>query len=239
MQKVEDKCYLCTEIMKKATYIISMVLLSILLLLTIPYAAKIIGIIFLPKRISVLSQLSIFQWVAVGIALFAVIHAVVKKNMNWLETFSHELTHIVVAFLFLRRVHSFHAEEESGVVYTSGKHDYGLAPMALAPYCLPIFTYLLLSIRCLMDFHGMWIYDILIGMTICFHFFCFKNQTGNYQTDINQYPISFSYLYIITALLINFCIIWVSFFPHYNVYTSLWRYVTSVWGNAVGFIRWI
>lgn len=225
--------------MKKSTYIISMVLLSILLLLAIPYAVKIIGIILFPDRIGVLRQLSIYQWVGVGIAAFAVIHSVVKKNMTWLETFSHELTHIVVALLFFRRVHSFHAEEGSGVVYTSGKHEYVLAPMALAPYCLPIFTYLLLSIRCLMDFHGMWIYDVLIGMTICFHFFCFKNQTGNYQTDINQYPLSFSYLYIVTALLMNFCIIWVAFFPQYNVYTSFWRYLSSVWENAITFVQFL
>lgn len=224
--------------MKKSTYIISMVLLGVLLLLTIPYAVKIIGIILFPDRIGVLRQLSIYQWVGVGIATFTVIHSVVKKNMTWLETFSHELTHIVVALLFFRRVHSFHAEEGNGVVCTSGKHEYALAPMALAPYCLPILTYLLLSIRCLMDFHGMWIYDVIIGMTICFHFFCFKNQTGNYQTDINQYPLSFSYLYIVTALLINFCIIWVAFFPQYNVYTSFWRLVTSIWNNGVSFIDW-
>lgn len=225
--------------MKKTTYITSMVLLGILLLLTIPYALQILGIIILPKHIGIFRQLAIYQWVGVGILVFAIIHAVIKKNMTWLETFSHELTHIVVAFLFLRRVHSFHAEEKSGVVYTSGEHEYGLAPMALAPYCLPIFTYLLLSIRCLMDFHGMWIYDILIGMTICFHFFCFKNQTGNYQPDINQYPLSFSYLYIVTALLINFCIIWVAFFPQYNVYTSFWRYVTSIWSNLVEVFNWV
>lgn len=224
--------------MKKSTYIISMILLGVLLLLTIPYAVKIIGIILFPDCISVLRQLSIYQWVGVGIAAFAVIHSVVKKNMTWLETFSHELTHIFIALLFFRRVHSFHAEEGCGVVYTSGKHEYALAPMALAPYCLPIFTYLLLSIRCLMDFHGMWIYDVLIGMTICFHFFCFKNQTGSYQTDINQYPLSFSYLYIATALLINFCIIWVAFFPQYNVYTSFWRLVTSIWTNSVSVIDW-
>ena len=225
--------------MKKTTYMISMFLLSILLLLTIPYAAKIIGIIFFPARIDTLRQLGIYQWVGAGIVAFAVIHAFVKKNMTWLETFSHELTHIVVALLFFRRVHSFHAEEGSGEVRTSGKHEYEHAPMALAPYCLPIFTYLLLSIRCLMDFHGMWIYDMLIGMTICFHFFCFKNQPGNYQSDINQFPLSFSYLYILTALLINFCIIWVAFFPQYNVYTSFWRYLTSIWDNGVGAFKWL
>ena len=222
--------------MKKTVYIIGAILLCILLALTLPYAVKVVGIIVMPQRISILRQLAIYQWVAVGIVAFALIHHFVKKNMTWLETFSHELTHIIVALLFFRRIHSFHAEEGSGVVYTSGEHEYGMAPMALAPYCLPIFTYLLLSIRCLMDFHGMWIYDILIGMTICFHFFCFKNQTGSYQTDINKYPLWFSYLYIGTALLINFCIIWVAFFPGYNVYTSFWRYLTSIWDIAFFFL---
>ncbi len=224
--------------MKRSSYFISMILLGILLLLSIPYLLQILSIIFFPKHISVLRQLSVFQWVGLGIVAFAFMHAFVKKNMIWLETFSHELTHIIVAFLFFRRIHSFHAEEGSGEVCTSGNHNYGIAPMALAPYCLPIFTYLLLSVRPLMDFHGMCIYDVLIGMTICFHFFCFKHQTGKYQPDINQFPLSFSYLYIWTARLINFCIIWVAFFPNYNVYTSFWRYVTSLWGNGVSLVEW-
>ncbi len=72
-----------------------------------------------------------------------------NKNALWLETFTHELTHIVVAMLFLRKVHSFHAEEGFGVVYTSGQSNNMIPPMALAPYCLPIYTFLLLSVRCL------------------------------------------------------------------------------------------
>ena len=88
--------------MKKTTYFISMVMLSILVLLTIPYAVKMLGIILFPQRIGILRQLSIYLWVGVGILAFAIIHSVVKKNMVWLETFSHELTHIVVAFLFFR-----------------------------------------------------------------------------------------------------------------------------------------
>ena len=85
------------------------------------------------------------------------------------ETFTHELTHIVVgnAYSFVR-VHSFHAEEGSGVVYTSGQSNNMIPPMALAPYCLPIYTFLLLSVRCLMNFHGMWIFDIIIGVSLSF-----------------------------------------------------------------------
>ena len=223
--------------MRKSTYFIWMVILVMLTALTLPYFYSIIRLLFFSSQ-PVLNQLSIYKWVAVGYFLLYIIRRYLKNNLIFLETFSHELTHAFFAFCFNRRVHSFHAEDAgSGVIYTSGKNQYALVPIALAPYCFPIFTYLLLSIRCLMDFHGMWIYDVLIGMTICFHFFCFKNQTGNYQTDINQYPLSFSYLYIVTALLINFCIIWVAFFSQYNVYTSFWRYLSSVWENAITFVQ--
>lgn len=225
--------------MRKSTYFIWMVILVMLTALTLPYFYSIIRLLFFSSQ-PVLNQLSIYKWVAVGYFLFYIIRRYLKNNLIFLETFSHELTHAFFAFCFNRRVHSFHAEDAgSGVIYTSGKNQYALVPIALAPYCFPIFTYLLLSIRCLMDFHGMWIYDVLIGMTICFHFFCFKNQTGNYQTDINQYPLSFSYLYIVTALLINFCIIWVAFFSQYNVYTSFWRYLSSVWENAITFVQFL
>lgn len=217
--------------MRRILFTLLTVFIFIVLLLTLPYAWKVIAIIIHPQHVSFLKQLTIFQWVAVGIIGFSILHALVKRNMSWLETFSHEFTHTVVALLMFRRIHSFHAEEGTGEVWTSGHTQYSLAPMALAPYCLPTFTYLLLSIRCLMDFHGVWIYDILIGATIAFHYYCFKSQTGNYQPDIKEYPLYFSYAYIWTARLINFCIIWVAFFPQYNVYTSFWRYLKAIWSN--------
>ena len=186
-----------------------------------------------------LQQLSLFQWAAVGFVSYSIIRRFLNKNILWLETFTHELTHIVVAMLFLRKVHSFHAEEGSGVVYTSGQSNNMIVPMALAPYCLPIYTFLLLSVRCLMNFHGMWIYDIIIGVSLSFHVNCFIHQTGKYQTDINQYPLLFSYLFINVARLINVCIIVVAFFPSYNVFTSFWRCAVTIFDNAVGALGFV
>lgn len=219
--------------MKEYKYHIGSILLAILLLLTLPYAWKLITIIFHPKNVTILKQLSLFQWVALGFVVFSLVRRLLSKNIVWLETFTHELTHIVVAMMFFRKVNSFHAEAGSGVVNTSGKRGGITAPMSLAPYCLPIYTYLLLALRSLMDFHGLWIYDIIVGMTISFHVGCFRHQTGNHQTDINQYPLLFSYLYIYAARLINICIIVVAFFPNYNVFTSLWRCIVQIGSNAV------
>ena len=225
--------------MSKKSYILWIGILVVLMLLMMPYVWNILKVVFFSKQISMWRQLQIYQWAAIGIILFSIFHHFVKKNMKWLETFSHELTHTVVALLFMRKIHGFHAENGHGVVYMSSTISYGKVPISLAPYCLPIFTYLLLSIRCLMNFHGMWLYDILIGITVAFHFFCFKNQMSRQQPDINQYPLSFSYLYIITALTMNFCIIWVAFFPQYNVYTSFWRLVKAIWGNLVSFVSFL
>ncbi len=225
--------------MSKISYILWMVILALLILLTLPYLWEVLRVVFFPKRASLWAQLGIYMWAGVGIFAYSVFHWFVKKNIKWLETFSHEFTHAVVALLFLWRIHSFHAEEGHGLVEITGTKPYGKVPIDLAPYCLPVFTYLLLSIRGLMSHQGLWIYDILIGVTIAFHFFCFKNQTGNYQPDINRYRLSFSYFYIFTALIINFCIIWVAFFPQYNVFTSFWRYLTTLWHNLIAFISFL
>lgn len=218
--------------MKLHKYHLGIFLIIILLLLTLPYAWKLVQILIFPKSVSVLKQLALYKWAAIGYVGYVIIRKFLNTNIQWFETFTHELTHIIVAIIFFRKVHSFHAERGSGLVTTSSQSNGMTAPMALAPYCLPIYTYLLLSLRCLMDFHGMWMYDILIGITMSFHVTCFVRQTGTYQTDISQYPLLFSYLYIFTARLINVCIITVAFFPSYNVFTSIWRWMMQIYDNA-------
>lgn len=221
--------------MGKYKYYIGTAISVLVLILTLPYAWQLVKILFMSPNASVLRQLELYKWAGVGFGAFVIARGMLQKNIGWFETFSHELTHIVVALLFFRKVHSFRAEEGGGVVYTSGKKSSMIVPMALAPYCLPIYTYLLLAIRSLIVSDALWIFDILIGISISFHTLCFYHQTGNHQTDINQYPLPFSYLYIYAARLLNVCIIAVSFFPKYNVFTSLWRCLTAIYGNATGF----
>lgn len=221
--------------MKQKRFILYSLLTALLLLVTLPYLWKIFSILFLNKNMSILGQLSLFKWAACGAVAYLVFKRFATKNITFFETFSHELTHIVVALMFFRKVHSFNANEGDGVVSTSGKNSIGLIPLALAPYCLPIFTYMLLFVRCLIGAEGLWVFDIFVGFSLAFHLGCFVHQTGNYQTDINQFPSYFSYLYIATMLIINLCIITVAFFPHYNVFTSFWRYVTFIYSNTLSY----
>lgn len=213
--------------MKSFQYIASTVLLVILLLLLGKVGYDAVLYLF-PKGKPLTWNLPVYQWVLLGIAAFWALSVFFNKNLKWLTTFSHELTHTVVSILLFRKIHSFSAGLGSGVIYTSGNR-YTLVFVDLAPYCLPIFTYLLLAIRMMLLKDMLMYYDILIGISIGFHAYCFKTQTGSYQTDINKHPLYFSYLYIFTALLLNLCIIVISFWQSKNVFTAFWYVITQMW----------
>ena len=89
--------------------------------------------------------------------------------------------------------------------------------------------YFFLFFRPLIKSEGLWIYDIMVGMTIAFHAICFKTQTGSHQPDIRRYPLAFSYLFIITALLFNINTILVSFWSSKNVFSAFWYSIVSIW----------
>lgn len=196
-----------------------MIALSVISILLLPYIYEIFRIIVLNPKISMINQLSLYQWVVVGFVAYSIFHKYVSFNLEWLETDSHEKIHGIVGWLFGRRIHSAHSEEGSGCIYTSGNSfwsRWGMLPMSLAPYCLPLWTYSILWLRPFIGNRGLWIFDILVGTTLAFHYFCFKSQTKSNQPDINQYPLSFSYTYIYLARIINGLIIIVMFFPQSN-----------------------
>ena len=83
--------------MSKLSFYCWIFVLSMLTLLTFPYFLHILSIIFLSKRFSVWSQLEMYKWMACGFCLFFFLRTLIRKNLTWFETFSHELTHIVVA----------------------------------------------------------------------------------------------------------------------------------------------
>ena len=215
--------------MKNPGCILFTIVLLTVLAITIPYLWQVLMIVLRPQGISVWRQLELYQWLALGMGLFILIKGMVRNNLTWLETFSHEFTHTIVALCFFRRIHSFNAGEGSGVIYTSGTDTISHVPVSLAPYCFPVFTYMLLAIRCLIVSQGLCVFDVLVGLTLALHVHCFLTQTGSYQTDINQFPLPFSYLYIIVMNILNICIIWVAFFPQYNLYTSFWRMLCAQW----------
>ena len=175
-------------------------------------------------------------WFAIGAAVFPLMNRFLKKNIDMVKTFTHELTHIVAAFLTFRRIHSFHAEEKSGVVHTSGNNKYRFM-VSLAPYCFPIYTFPLLALRCIVSASLFHIMDILIGFTTGLHIICFKEQTGNHQPDIQNHPFWVSYLYIAVILIFDICLILLSYEPSSNIFYAFKTLGIDLWNDLTFFLR--
>lgn len=154
----------------------------------------------------------IYKWVGVGmLGYFGLsIIRIFNKNLEWLRTFSHELSHTIVGMMFLRKIHSFEANIGEGEMSHSGGLRFGAIFISLAPYCLPIFTYLLLFLRELGAQNSLYIFDIMIGFTAAFHIGCFRRQIGRHQTDITSIGILRSYLFIFAMWTVNLTILLLS-----------------------------
>lgn len=209
-------------------YVFAVILLALALLLAYE-TWGILKAVFSPEPpMTTLGNLEMYKWTAIGAAVFLVLKRFwFSKNLQWFEVFTHELTHTIVSLLTFRKMSNFQAGEKSGAVYTSGGSLSGIL-VSLAPYCLPIYSYFFLMLRPIIANGGLWIYDILLGMTLAFHISCFASDTRNYQTDINQYPFFFSYSYIAAALLFNLNAILVSFWSSKNIFTAWWYCLKEV-----------
>ena len=213
--------------MKIKYYIYSIVLLC-LLVTTGMVAYDVIDVVLHPKHGGWTWNLEMYKWTGVGFVAFFVLSFFLNRNLRWMATFSHELTHTIVSILLFRKIHSFNAGTGTGEIYTSG-NSHTMIFVDLAPYCLPIFTYFLLAIRMMLMPDMLMYFDILIGISIGFHTFCFWTQTGSYQTDINNHPLFYSYLYIWTARLFNLTVILLSYWHSKNVFTAIWYVITNIW----------
>lgn len=224
--------------MKIAFYIFETI---VLLILAVINALVLYGLVhhicFTNDAGTVMAKLSLYKWAALGASVYTILHIFIHKNIKWLETFSHEMTHVVVSLLFLRDIRAMNVRSEGGgEAITAGK-AFASAPISLAPYCLPLFTYILLFLRPLISEEPtpMMIFDTLIGLSIGFHAHCFASQTRPYQTDITRYGI-FSVFYILTFLLFNANTIIVSFWQHQNVFTAFWYVIKQNFTTFLSFL---
>lgn len=122
-------------------------------------------------------------FIAYGLFLLSTIIPRVQHNLNWFMKFTHELTHTLVAVLFFAKIREFVVRDrECYVNYKAG--PIGYVPITLAPYCIPIYTFMLFPFRFAGDSHYMIIFDFLIAFTYAFHVHAFIRQTRFTQPDI-------------------------------------------------------
>lgn len=221
---------------RKSSLFLFCVPLAILMLLIIATLWNLIKELYVDNN----TQLLNYQWTVLGIALFMAIRYLIiklhwpfrrgtgKANLELLETDTHERIHQFVALCLGRRLSSIHVEQYSGVVYSSGGEVSHLL-VSLAPYCMPVITLIFVFARVMIKPEWMWLYDNMIGLSIGFHGVCIYKQMRRNQSDINQYPLFFSYFYIITFLLFNITIILVSIGKDKHIVDTLLYIVHSFW----------
>lgn len=191
------------------------------------------------------THIEIYQWLLYGMGGYFVISRLpfIRKNIEWMQTFSHELTHTIVGLLFFHKIYSFKVEEGTGMITHAGRRFGGIF-IDLSPYCLPIFTYILLLFRLMGAPSMMYLFDIFTGITWAFHISCFWSQTGLYQTDIQGQGYVRAFMFIVAGWLFNTSIILLSI-PHgigkafSTLFMQYWEHLQHWWQLLLQFVHYI
>lgn len=177
-------------------------------------------------------------FIAYGLFLISMIIPRVRHNLNWFMKFTHELTHTLVAVLFFAKIREFVVRDrECYVNYQAG--PVGYVPITLAPYCIPIYTFMLFPFRFAGDSHYMIIFDFLIAFSYAFHIHSFIKQTRFSQPDIEGCGLARSTTFI---AFVHMCVLALIFaIPKGGVMNALyrvfWEYPMAILTDPAGWFN--
>ncbi len=189
-----------------------------------------------------------YLWMAVGFIVYLIFHKFFfKKNIDIMQTMSHEGAHMLVGALFLRRkIYQFNAKSSDALSYgdntlgfvSSSRKDNRISIMStLAPYMLPYLTFLLLFFRLMIKNECLPIIDVIIGFSLMFYILCWKKDTRRDQSDIQLCGVFLSYLYIATFLLLNISLIIYSLSggisEPMNIIEAVKHYFVQTWNDIL------
>lgn len=157
-----------------------------------------------------------YVFLAAGMLLYFLIEKLfLRKNLDILQTMSHEGAHMLVGGLFLRRrIYEFNAKSKDRLASNDrslghvviGDENPNMA-FYLAPYTLPYLTYILLLFRLMIKTECLPIIDVVIGFTLMFYLKVWKKDTRFDQSDLKKCGLFRSTVFIITFVLFNISII--------------------------------
>ena len=197
---------------------------------------------------SINQMFSGYLWMGVGFIVYVIFHKFFfKKNIDIMQTMSHEGAHMLVGALFLRRkIYQFNAKSADSLTY--GDNTLGFVSSSrkgnrisilstLAPYMLPYLTFLLLLFRLMIKNQCLPIVDVIIGFSLMFYFYCWKKDTRRDQSDIQLCGVFLSYLYIATFLLFNLSIIIYAvsggITEPLNIFGGIKQYFLQTWNDIM------
>ena len=160
-----------------------------------------------------------YLWLAIGMIAFIIVATLLfRKNLDIMQTMTHEGAHMLVGGLFLRKkIYEFNAkssetltQNDNTLGFVSSNAKSANIISTLAPYMLPYLTFAMVLFRLMIKNECLPIIDFIIGFTLMFHFTCWKKDMRPDQSDIQRCGVLRSYLYIWTFIFFNLAIIFYS-----------------------------
>ena len=157
-----------------------------------------------------------YMWLGIGMVAFIIIAAIFfRKNLDIMQTMTHEGAHMLVGGLFLRKkIYEFNAkssetltQNDNTLGFVSSNAKSANLVSTLAPYMLPYLTFAMVLFRLMIKNECLPIIDFIIGFTLMFHFTCWKKDMRTDQSDIQRCGVFRSYLFIWTFIFFNLAII--------------------------------
>ena len=124
-----------------------------------------------------------------------------RRQLTFFATLEHELTHMFVGLLFLKRPASLQVSEQgNGHVTMYGKNFL----IALAPYFLPTICLFLLPLPMVLQQRAQIWFCGILGAATAFHFWTGLHETHLQQTDLLETGLWFSLPFVAVANLVAF-----------------------------------
>jgi hypothetical protein len=152
---------------------------------------------------------------------------ILRKKIKFLETFEHELAHLLTSILFFKKIYSFNATDKSGGYIENSSDNFIII---LAPYFIPVFTIPFLILKPFIISEIQYIINVLIGITLSFHFTGLIREFSFKQSDIKKCGYIFSVFFVITLNIIIFTAI--TQFSENNT-KSIKKFWNNVYKNSV------
>ena len=193
--------------MKQSKFILWILFLAFFLVLQILTIDNVLEVVW--------KSLERYWGFVVGIILIFLVDKFTTRNNSILKTFHHETTHMFVSLISFRKIITLKVDVLGGVVASAGK-KWMFEAEALAPYCLPLAAYVVMFFGYFFANDMTHILTVMLGLAYGFHLLCIKEDfdslkmLGRHQPDINQFPLLFSYLYILCFWLFNTFIVLLS-----------------------------
>jgi hypothetical protein len=150
--------------------------------------------------------------------------------LEFFMTLEHELTHLIVGLLFLKRPHSLRASATGhGEVVLYGDNFVIL----LAPYFLPTISLALMPLPLVLRGELLAGYFALLGLTVGYHVLSTVHELSPRQTDIARSGFAFSALFLPVANLVCYCSL-VAFAV--DGYPGAWRFLRDGAETALGLV---